>query len=160
MIQRDESRHDFAFIAGVIVGAIAGALATLALTPMSGPETRERLRERAGDLGPVKERAATVAESAQHLVTTGRERASELAQRAPLPVPGRHAAEERDTMMAENPSQPRQHPDEPAEGRDDLNLAGADRDESATADTDGTRTPHPDDPAEGRRDVPGGDDQG
>ena len=170
MMQRDESRHDFAFIAGVIVGAITGALATLALTPLSGPETREKLRERAEDLGPVKERAATVAGTAQHLVATGRERATELAAKAPLSIPGRHddtattdEHSEKDTMMAENPSstgsganQPRVHPEEPAEGRPDVPPQGAGTDGAVpTRASQGSgRTPHPSDPAEGRPDIP------
>ena len=46
MLQREESRHDFAFIAGVVIGAAAGALATLALAPAAGSDTREKVRER------------------------------------------------------------------------------------------------------------------
>lgn len=183
-MQRDESRHDFAFIAGVVVGAIAGALATLALTPMSGPETRERLREHAGDLAPVKERAASVASvaqqratsmagSAQQIVATGREKATELAAKTPLPVHATHDGDatvastavdaETDTMMAENPStasgsaatesgdvgaQPL-HTEDPAEGRSDR-PPRFDR----ISPTGSGRTPHPTDPAEGSADVP------
>jgi gas vesicle protein len=90
MMHREESRHDFAFIAGVIVGAVSGALVTLALTPMSGTETREKLKERVGDLEPVKERAAGVATSAQHLMETSRERAADLVAKSPLPFGGPH----------------------------------------------------------------------
>lgn len=92
MIQREESRHDFAFMAGVIVGAISGALATLALTPMSGAQTREKVRQTTSnvDLAPVKERVTTIrgsaATTAQSAVATGREKATELAAKSPLPI--------------------------------------------------------------------------
>jgi gas vesicle protein len=178
-MHRDESRHDFAFIAGVIVGAIAGALATLAVTPMSGPETRAKLRERTGDLAPVKERASTVAESAQQFVAAGRERATELAAKSPLPIPGRHTDDERavadadsgqeaDTMTAEHPSAATNgdsdatsgsqaapvHPTEPAEGRVDVPGETAGGGEQSPEETGSGRTPHPTEPAEGRADVP------
>lgn len=110
LTRSDESRHDFAFIAGAVIGAIAGALVTLALTPMSGAETREKLRSRAEDLGPIRERAmeaaapvrekamgaagpvreragamATMAaERSKTLAATGKERAAELAAKAPI----------------------------------------------------------------------------
>ena len=92
VIQREESRHDFAFMAGVIVGAISGALATLALTPMSGADTREKIRQTTSnvDLAPVKERVVTIrttaATTAQSAVASGREKATELAAKAPLPL--------------------------------------------------------------------------
>lgn len=104
----DENRHDFAFIAGAVIGAIAGALVTLALTPMSGAETREKLRSRAEDLGPIKERAldaaapvkekaetlaTTAAERGKTLAATGKERATELAAKAPIGRGGHHEAE-------------------------------------------------------------------
>jgi hypothetical protein len=97
-MHREESRHDFAFMAGVIIGAVSGALATLALTPMSGQETREKLRERAIalDLEPVKERAAGVATTAQHLMETGRERAADLVAKSPLPFGEAHEPEDRE----------------------------------------------------------------
>ncbi len=83
MIKREESRHDLAFMAGVIIGAISGALAALALTPMSGAETREKLRETTGNLAPVKEKVASATSQA---VATGKEKAAELAAKSPLPV--------------------------------------------------------------------------
>lgn len=64
MFQREESRHDLAFMAGVIIGAISGAIAALALTPMSGAETREKLRETSSNLGPVKDKVTTTASQA------------------------------------------------------------------------------------------------
>lgn len=152
-MQRDEGRHDFAFIAGVIVGAITGALATLALTPLSGPETREKLREHAGDLAPVRERAAkvagaaqqrvaSVAGSAQHMVEIGRDKAAELAAKASLPIPGRQGSDqpqavankgETDSMMAENPSR---------------------SSSSGSAESLSSHSLHSEDPAEGPPDVP------
>lgn len=99
MIQREESRHDFAFMAGVIVGAISGALATLALTPMSGSETREKVRQTTSnvDLAPVKERVSTIrstaATTAQSAVATGREKATELAAKSPIPLSRREGDE-------------------------------------------------------------------
>lgn len=104
MFQREESRHDFAFMAGVVVGAIAGVLVTLALTPFSGAEARTKLRERTGDLSavkdraagvattakervePVREKAAGVASTARDKVEPVRERAREIAAKSPLPV--------------------------------------------------------------------------
>lgn len=106
----DESRHDFAFIAGAIIGAISGALVTLALTPMSGAETREKLRSRAEDLGPIRDRAmeaaapvkekamgaaapvkekagsiaATASGKAQTLAASGKEKATDLAAKSPI----------------------------------------------------------------------------
>lgn len=56
MIKREESRHDLAFMAGVIIGAISGALAALAFAPMSGAETRQKVRESADSLTPIKEK--------------------------------------------------------------------------------------------------------
>jgi gas vesicle protein len=123
----DESRHDFAFIAGAIIGAIAGALVTLALTPMSGADTREKLKSRAGDLGPIKEKAleaaapvkekagtlaTTAAERGKTLAATGKERATELAAKAPIGR-GSHdetgmSPEEAGSMLFE--SQPGAHP--------------------------------------------------
>ncbi|HYI14650.1 MAG TPA: YtxH domain-containing protein [Thermomicrobiales bacterium] len=99
LTRSDENRHDFAFIAGAIIGAIAGALVTLALTPMSGADTREKLKSRAGELGPLKERAmeaaapvkdkagslaTTAAEKGKTLAATGKERAADLAAKAPI----------------------------------------------------------------------------
>jgi len=123
----DESRHDFAFIAGAVIGAIAGALVTLALTPMSGADTREKLRSRAGELGPIKERAleaagpvkekagtlaTTAAERSKTLAATGKERATELAAKAPI---GRGGHDESDVSPGEAESmifgsQPDAHP--------------------------------------------------
>jgi gas vesicle protein len=102
MLQREESRHDFAFLAGVIVGAIAGALATLALTPMSGAETRERLRDTTSNLGPVKEKMSDVATTAGNLMATGKEKATDLVAKTPLPV-GRNTEDE-DRVMSETAS--------------------------------------------------------
>lgn len=113
MTQADENRHDFAFIAGAVVGAIAGALVTLALTPMSGPDTREKLRSRANELGPIRERALeaagpvreragtfamTASERAQSLAATGKERAADLAARTPI---GRGGQDENGMAPAE-----------------------------------------------------------
>lgn len=127
MFRREESRHDMAFMAGVVVGAIGGALVTLALTPFSGQQAREKLRERTGDLH-VKERAAEVASTARERVEPVREKATEvaagvastarervepvrekaleIAAKAPLPV-GRHepdaAAEVAETLESAAP---------------------------------------------------------
>lgn len=99
LTRSDESRHDFAFIAGAVIGAIAGALVTLALTPMSGADTREKLRSRAGELGPMRERAmeaagpvkekassiaTTAAEKGKILAATSKERAADLAAKTPI----------------------------------------------------------------------------
>lgn len=95
MLHREESRHDFAFIAGVIIGAIAGAVATLALTPMSGNETREMIRSRVNELemddlkerasqvkGMAAERASNVANQAQPMM----DKVKTQVAKSPLPV--------------------------------------------------------------------------
>lgn len=107
MSRRDESRHDFAFLAGIIIGAIAGAIVTLVLAPGSGNETREKLRgkmqefdvdtvrQRAMDAREtVKERAGEQAErlkemkdqapAVSDLAATAKSKASNLADRAPI----------------------------------------------------------------------------
>jgi len=114
LTRSDENRHDFAFIAGVVIGAISGALVTLALTPMSGADTREKLRSRAEELGPMRERAmeaagpvkekagsmvSTAAEKAQTLAASGKERAVGLAAKAPIGRGG-HDANEMDVDAA------------------------------------------------------------
>lgn len=141
MSHHDESRHDLAFIAGVVVGAISGALATLALTPMSGSETREKIRTRAAetDLTPMKERASSVASSAQQMVATGRDKVVDLAAKSPLPVGSRHSE-----SSADGSSPHDAHAEEPAEGR---------RDTSASSRDSAGRTPHTTDPAEGSQDA-------
>lgn len=104
MIKREESRHDFAFMAGVVIGAVAGALATLALAPRGGAETRERLRSRMQEM-PVDDirarasnlrgvaaakteriREAAGSASASDVVQTTRSRVTDLVDRSPLPV--------------------------------------------------------------------------
>ncbi len=115
MIKREESRHDLAFMAGVVVGAISGALAALALTPMSGAETREKLRETTSNLAPVKEKvassagavvatgketAAEAASAAGHAVGPVKDKAAEIAARSPLPVG--HKEPEQDVVVRED----------------------------------------------------------
>lgn len=115
MLRREESRHDFAFIAGVIIGAIAGAMTTLALTPMSGNETREMIRSKVGDMDEIKnrantvkdkatERASSVAESAKPMVDKAKAKATDLAEKSPLPVGGDDKAD--GTVTELNPSRP------------------------------------------------------
>lgn len=97
MLRREESRHDFAFIAGVVIGAVAGAIATLALTPMSGNETREMIRSRVGEMDDIKakaasmkekatERASEMAQSAQPMMDKVKTQVSDIAAKSPLPV--------------------------------------------------------------------------
>lgn len=89
-LQREESRHDFAFLAGVLVGALAGAGATLALTPMSGSETRDKLRAQTSNLNvnisDLKQRAGSLAGAAGTKVAPVKERVTELAGKTPLPL--------------------------------------------------------------------------
>ena len=103
-MRREESRHDFAFLAGVVIGAVAGALATLALAPRAGMETRERwrsqlqempvdeLRSRAGQLREVAvARGETLREAAggvspADVVQTTRARMTDIVDRSPLPI--------------------------------------------------------------------------
>ena len=99
MLRREESRHDFAFIAGVIIGAIAGAVATLALTPMSGNETREMIRSRVNevDVDEIKTKAtglktkatesvSNVAHQAQPKMEKVKAQVGDMAAKSPLPV--------------------------------------------------------------------------
>ena len=99
MLQREESRHDFAFIAGVIIGAVAGAVATLALTPMSGNETREMIRSRVNemDVNELKTKAtglktkatesvSNVAQQAQPAMEKVKAQVGDIAAKSPLPV--------------------------------------------------------------------------
>jgi gas vesicle protein len=114
MLRREESRHDFAFIAGVIIGAITGAITTLALTPMSGNETREMIRSKVGDMDEIKgratsvkdkatERASSVAESAKPMMDKAKAKTTEMVEKSPLPV-GEDKADGTVTEM--NPSRP------------------------------------------------------
>jgi gas vesicle protein len=81
MLQREESRHDFAFIAGVVIGAAAGAIATLALAPGPGSDTREKVKQRVAtlDVETVKQRAASASSTARDAAQRGKERVSEIA---------------------------------------------------------------------------------
>lgn len=45
-----ESRHNVAFMVGVILGALIAATAVLFQTPLSGKETRGQLAQRLDDL--------------------------------------------------------------------------------------------------------------
>jgi gas vesicle protein len=97
MLQREESRHDFAFIAGVVIGAIAGALVTLALAPMSGDQTREAIRTKVNELPlddlkhkaddikeKAAERASEVAHQAQPVMDKVKTQVSDIAAKTPL----------------------------------------------------------------------------
>lgn len=105
MFKREETRHDFAFMAGVVIGAVAGAAATLAMAPRAGTETRERLRARMdefqvdeyrsratqsikGAAATGSERVRDLASSAAEspLVETTKARVTEMVDRSPLPV--------------------------------------------------------------------------
>lgn len=108
-MRREESRHDFAFFAGVIIGAIAGAVAALALAPRVRGSTGEHLRQRVPqvDVERIRERARAASETVKEtaasraaelreraasgegpgaIIGTARERAAEVVNRSPLPV--------------------------------------------------------------------------
>jgi hypothetical protein len=129
-LQREESRHDFAFLAGVLVGALAGAAATLALTPMSGSETREKLRAQTSNLnvnmGDLKQRAGDLAGAAGTKVAPVKERVTELAGKTPLPL-GRKAdpldSIEEPWRMDDTVAAHGAPADDPAEGRADISVA-------------------------------------
>jgi gas vesicle protein len=74
MANRDNGNG--AFIFGLIVGAIGGAVATLFLTPKSGDDLRKDIE------ATVNETAGPVLEKAEPLVAQGKERASELIDKA------------------------------------------------------------------------------
>lgn len=109
MLQREESRHDFAFIAGVIIGAVAGAVATLALTPMSGNETREMIRSRVNemDVEELKHKAADLKTKASESVTPAMEKVKaqveDMAAKSPLPVGDDEATTETETVTELTP---------------------------------------------------------
>lgn len=101
MIKREESRHDFAFMAGVVIGAVAGALATLALAPRAGSDTRDRLRSRIPETpgDELRSRASHLREAAlerseklreaatsSEVVQSTRSKVTDLVDRSPLPV--------------------------------------------------------------------------
>jgi gas vesicle protein len=179
LTRSDENRHDFAFIAGAIIGAIAGALVTLALTPMSGADTREKLKSRAGELGPIKERAleaaapvkekagslaTTAAEKGKTLAATGKERAADLAAKAPIGR-GSHddtqmSPDEAGSMIYGSPAGA--HPggvvtpgalaDAGADDTDSSHLdASSSADTNVTGSTERPPRIHPIEPAEGAR---------
>jgi hypothetical protein len=126
-LQREESRHDFAFLAGVLVGALAGAAATLALTPLSGSETRDKLRAQTSNLnvnvGDLKQRAGDLAGAASTRVAPVKERVSELAGKSPLPL-GRKAdpldSVEEPWRLDDAVGSHGAHAEDPAEGRADI----------------------------------------
>ncbi len=100
-MKREESRHDFAFMAGVVIGAIAGALGALALAPRAGVETRENWRARVDEL-PVedfrarayglRDLATTQADQIRQAAASGdvieatRVRVVDIVNRSPIPV--------------------------------------------------------------------------
>ena len=104
MIKREESRHDFAFMAGVVIGAVTGALATLALAPRTGTETRDRWRSRMHEMPmeDIRMRALTLREvasarseqlreaasstSASDVLQSTRSRVTDMVDRSPLPI--------------------------------------------------------------------------
>jgi gas vesicle protein len=117
LIRREESRHDFAFMAGVVIGAVAGALATLALAPRTGTETRDRWRSRVDEMqleefrakaSSLREVAATrtdqLREAANSAATSDvllntRSRVTDFVDRSPIPVTfGDKVAEESDDL--------------------------------------------------------------
>jgi len=123
MLQREESRHDFAFIAGVIIGAVAGAIATLALTPMSGNETREMIKARVNemDVDEIKEkathvkemaaeRASTVAHQAQPMMDKVKTQVNEMAAKSPLPIGDDEHGDEPETATELNPQAEAERP--------------------------------------------------
>ncbi len=103
MIRREESRHDFAFLAGVVIGAVGGALATLVLAPMPGNEMQEKVRNQVGNLNmdDVRTRTLHSASAARNRVSSGisgatpaaqnmlnrtQATATDLVNRSPIPV--------------------------------------------------------------------------
>ena len=103
-MRREESRHDFAFLAGVVIGAIVGALATLALAPRTGSETRDRWRSQFNEMptdewrsraGQIREVAIARGESIREVagnvspadvVQTTKSRVTDMVDWSPLPV--------------------------------------------------------------------------
>lgn len=173
MIKREESRHDFAFMAGVVIGAVAGALATLAFAPRAGAETRERWRARMDEMHveQLKSRAAELREVAASkteqlrekasaagaggVVESTRARVTELVDRSPLPVqlgeqPQPTPEEAADTLarVAEDAEERLRAEAEAAEGADQLLDEAAAR-AAAADETDQVQEERPDRSHEG-----------
>ena len=70
------------FLSGVLIGAVVGAVAGLLLAPQSGEETRETIREYAGELnGKVRETGRHLAESSRDLIDQGKLQVEQAMQR-------------------------------------------------------------------------------
>src|SRR5690606_22567985 len=116
MIKREESRHDFALLAGVVIGAVAGAMATLAMSPSTGAEARDKLRARMNELDVegMKERARNVASTGAErvkgmagedagpgqVIASTKAKVADLVERSPLPVGGKDGDLSEDAEMA------------------------------------------------------------
>jgi gas vesicle protein len=86
------------FVTGMVFGAALGAAIGLLLAPKPGSETRQMVRERAGEYidvardrageyaGPVRERAGEVIGSARERVANVRRRRNEADELAPEPL--------------------------------------------------------------------------
>jgi gas vesicle protein len=116
MIKREESRHDFAFLAGVVIGAVAGAMATLAMSPSTGAEARDKLRARMNELDVegMKERARNAANTGAErvkgiagedsgpgqIIASTKAKVTDLVERSPLPVGGKDGDLSEDAELA------------------------------------------------------------
>lgn len=168
MIKREESRHDFAFMAGVVIGAVAGALGTLAFAPRAGAETRERWRARMDEMHveQLKARASELREAATAkteqlrekagaggVVESTRARVTELVDRSPLPVqlgeqPEMTAEEAADSLAAvAEEAEERMRAEAEDAGADQLLDEAAAR--AAADETDQLQEERPDRPQEG-----------
>ncbi len=80
----DDSRG-WEFLTGFLLGSVVGAAAALLLTPQSGEETREQIRERGLELiGRATEFTGTAQQRAEQLAEEARQRAEEAQQRGRL----------------------------------------------------------------------------
>lgn len=115
-MKREESRHDFAFLAGVVIGAVAGAMATLAMSPQTGADARDKFRARMNDLDVegYKERARNAANagaervkglagedtSPGQMIASTKAKVADIVERSPLPVGGKNGELGEDAELA------------------------------------------------------------
>jgi len=106
------------FVLGLFVGAAVGAAVAILYAPQSGPETRDFLKQRAGDLKDkstaaldtakekVKDVAGNVATSAQQLVDTSKQQLQTKVSAVQAAVDaGKQAFQEKSTQLTEEVQQ-------------------------------------------------------
>ena len=98
------------FLLGILIGGVAGAVAALLYAPQSGSETREQIKDKAGEAGKrASEVAGGVKESAQKATAKGREFVQAKAAQVKESVQaGRRAAAEKRAELGADGQDPKQ----------------------------------------------------